>query len=290
MLPIYLDKYIQPVTTLTNSNVITNVLRLDEMNNTMPGNKFFKLKYALQEALQLSATTIVSYGGVWSNHIAALAAACKQLKLQCIGYVRSDEKLMTTTLQIAKENGMQIEYCTRADYKTIKTKQGLQPNGQYYIPEGGASENGVRGTSEILQLQNLKNFTHIVTAIGTGTTFAGLVNAALQHQKVIGINALKGGFIQQNDIMHLLQKNNWEVINDFHFGGFAKYDNELINFMNIFYKKNNIPTDVVYTSKVFYAVNALFQQNYFGQDANILVIHTGGLQGNKSLTKETLCF
>jgi 1-aminocyclopropane-1-carboxylate deaminase len=290
MLPLLLDNYIEPIVGLHNNNVDISVLRLDKISVAMSGNKYFKLKYLLQEAVAVQATTIVSYGGVWSNHIAALAAVCKQLQLQSIGYIRSDEALTTTTLQKAKANGMQLIYCTRAEYALIKTKQGLQQNKHYYIPEGGATTLGVKGASEIMQLQSIHKYTHIITAMGTGTTFAGIVQAALPHQKIIGINALKGGFIQKQDIEHYLTNNNWEVLNDFHWGGFAKYNNALIEFMNTFYITTKIETDIVYTAKVFYAVTQLLEQKYFEQNNNILIIHTGGLQGNQSLTKETLLF
>jgi 1-aminocyclopropane-1-carboxylate deaminase len=289
LLQFEINNFIQPLQ-LQNTDLQIDVLRLDKLHKTINGNKYFKLKYALQEAQQLQAKKIISYGGVWSNHIAALAAACKQLQLPCVGYIRSDEQLITATLQEAAANGMQIVYCTRAEYKAIKKIEGLQTNGNYHIPEGGATILGIKGASEILAIYNLQQYTHIVCAMGTGTTFSGLLQAILPQQKLIGINALKGGFMQRADIENYLTNNNWELINDFHFGGFAKYDATLITFMNSFYQQYTIPTDVVYTAKVFYAVQSLIEAAFFSEASKILIIHTGGLQGNKSLTKETLCF
>ncbi len=266
------------------------VLRLDKMHTEINGNKYFKLKYLLRDAKQLNANCIVSYGGVWSNHIAAMAAACKLLQLPCKAFIRSDEKLMTPTLLKAIENGMQIEFCTRADYKTLKNIEGLQQNGNYHIPEGGASVLGVQGVSEILKFETANSFTHIIVAMGTGTTFAGIVNASKHKQTVIGLNALKGGFIQEKTIAPFLQKNNYEIWNDFHFGGFAKYDATLIQFIINSFEVYNLPTDIVYTAKVFFALQQKIKENYFDKSSNVLVVHTGGLQGNKSLTKETLGF
>jgi 1-aminocyclopropane-1-carboxylate deaminase len=244
----------------------------------------------LEDAIAKKATKIITYGGVWSNHIAACAATCKLYNIPCLAYIRSDEKYLTPTLQKAMENGMQIEFCTRQIYKEQKTKTGLNAALDYYIPEGGSTILGVKGASEILGIHKLQEYTHIICAVGTGTTFAGLVTASLPHQKVIGINALKGGFVQQQEIQGYLKKSNWEVLADFHFGGFAKYTDELIGFMNTFYEATTIPTDLVYTAKLFYAVKILLQQAYLDKKAKLLVIHSGGLQGNHSLTKGTLVF
>jgi 1-aminocyclopropane-1-carboxylate deaminase len=285
-----LNSLLQTVELKVNSTSYTlHILRLDLIHEQVSGNKSFKLKYHLLEAQKLNAKKIVTFGGVWSNHVIATAAACNLNNIPCKAFIRSDEKIETAMLQNAKKLGMEIEYCSRELYKNWKNKTGLIED-EYYIPEGGATSFGVQGCHGILLLNNLPYFSHIICPIGTGTTFAGIVQASLPSQIVVGINALKGGFSQEKDIDKYLTKTNWEVINDFHFGGFAKHTPELIQFMNHFYTHTKIPSDIVYTSKMFYAIQSLIKTNYFTKNDKILAIHTGGLQGNKSLTESTLIF
>jgi 1-aminocyclopropane-1-carboxylate deaminase len=290
MLPLSLNHLLQKINTTPYDNA--TVLRLDLIDETISGNKLFKLQYYLEEAIQNNSTTIVSFGGVWSNHIIATAALCKMYNLKSIGYIRSDEHLMTGTLQKAISYGMQIEFLTRAQYKAAKDKTGIDAvnKDHYYIAEGGLSLMGIKGAATILNIDNLAQFSHIMCCIGTGTTFAGMVNASLTHQQIIGINALKGGFFQFSSIKEFLNKNNYEIMNNYHFGGFAKYTNELLEFMNNWYQQTTIPTDIVYTAKLFWAYESLQNQNYFTEKDNILIIHSGGLQGNQSLPQNSLQF
>jgi 1-aminocyclopropane-1-carboxylate deaminase/D-cysteine desulfhydrase-like pyridoxal-dependent ACC family enzyme len=247
-----------------NRKTTASVLRLDKMDPVVSGNKWFKLKYQIRDARAMGCREIVSYGGVWSNHILATAAACNSLSLQSRAYIRNDEK---------NRSGMDAS----------------DPE-KYFIPEGGLSALGVQGAAEILQLNGLKKFTHILCAVGTGTSFAGLVNAALPHQKIIGINCLKGGSFQLPALTPFLKQQNFEIYNDYHFGGFAKMNSDLIQLMNQWYSETGIPSDFVYTGKLFFGLTDLLQKGRINENANLLLIHSGGLQGNRSLENGILRF
>jgi 1-aminocyclopropane-1-carboxylate deaminase len=268
------------------------VLRLDEIHKAVSGNKWFKLKYFLLAAVKHNCSTIITYGGVWSNHIIATAAACNLMQLKCIAYIRSDESLVTKTLQHAKDLGMQVKFITRQEYKLQKNNTGVNTYNlqEFYIPEGGLNEEGIKGATEILNFDCLHKYTHIMCPIGTGTTFAGLVNRSLKTQKVIGINALKGGSFQIDALKPFLLNHNFTIINDYHFGGFAKCNQVLIDFMNSWYTKTKIPTDFIYTAKMFFGLMDLMQKDFFKNNDSILMVHTGGLQGNLSLAEKDLIF
>jgi 1-aminocyclopropane-1-carboxylate deaminase len=290
MLPIRLNHLLQKID--IPQQVRSSVLRLDLIDTTISGNKLFKLQYYIEDAINNKCTTIITFGGVWSNHIIATAALCKKYQLNCIGYIRSDENLMTATLVQAKAYGMQLIFCTRTAYKELKYKTGVNSDKEntYYIGEGGLSVLGVKGASNILNIDELSQFTQILCCVGTGTTFAGIVNASLPHQQIIGINALKGGSFQLEEIKPYLKNNNYKIMNEYHFGGFAKYTNALIDFMNNWYQQTKIPTDIVYTAKLFWGYFSLVENQYFTEKDNILIIHSGGLQGNQSLSQNILKF
>ena len=155
--------------------------------------------------------------------------------------------------------------------------------GYYIIPEGGAGLPGEKGAGEILNLVEKTAFTHITCAIGTATMFKGILKLIDPQQQLIGIPVLKG-------LEKVSTQKNYNIIYDYHFGGYAKYTNDLLVFMNDFYKKTSIPTDFVYTAKLCYAIFDLIEKNNFPENSNILIIHSGGLQGNQSLPKGTLIF
>jgi 1-aminocyclopropane-1-carboxylate deaminase len=274
------------------NEISVSVLRLDKLDTYINGNKWFKLKYLLQDAKKQHCDHIVSFGGVWSNHIIALAAACKILQLKSTAFIRSDEKLWTTTLQKAKDLGMHIEFADRAMYAAVKHNTGVNPQKtkEYYIAEGGNSLLGVQGAAEMMDINELDTFNHIICPVGTGTTFAGILNKLKEHQKCIGINALKGGSFQEKTINEYSTNTNYEMINTYHFGGFARYTDVLLSFMRDWYTQTQIPTDIVYTGKMFFGLNDMLEKKYFGKEAKILVIHTGGLQGNASLPNGLLNF
>ena len=272
-----------------------DVLRLDMVHPIVSGNKWFKLKFHLQNALVQNKKTMASYGGAYSNHIIALAYACHAEGLKSVGIIRGQKpREMSATLRSAENFGMQLIFVSREDFKH-KNKLEQEFDGDYYwINEGGYSTEGMMGASEILSVADTTNYSHIICSCGTGTMIAGLINAALPHQKIIGINALKGHMGLENDIKNLLPKNkqqrNFNILNEYHFGGYAKHTTALIDWMKELWQQENLPTDIVYTSKLLYAVKDLCNQNTFAKNSRLLIIHSGGLQGNLSLPLNTLPF
>ena len=269
-----------------------NVLRLDKLHPVVSGNKWFKLQLQLQKAIKKSYTSITTFGGAYSNHIVATAFACQKMDLKCVGIIRGDEpKALNHTLLAAKKFGMQLQFVTREIYAN---KQQLFANtNMYYINEGGYAVLGAKGISEICQWID-KSYTHIVCAVGTGTMMAGLIKGALPHQKVVGISALKGNTALLQDVKALLtekeKQKQFEIVHDYHFGGYAKHPQSLITWMNDLYQQHQLPTDIVYTGKLLFGVTDLQKQAYFAPNSKIMVIHSGGLQGNLSLPIDTLVF
>jgi 1-aminocyclopropane-1-carboxylate deaminase len=274
---------------------VTDVLRLDLLHPHLSGNKWFKLKYALAEAKAKGCTRIVTFGGSFSNHIVATACACRLAGIASKGIIRGEAgNTPTHSLQLATAYGMEITFMPRTEYRALR-ENGFQlavSDNDYLLPEGGATADGARGAKEILNFALAENYTHIFCAIGTGTTAAGLLQAMRPDQQLVCINVLKGGSFQQEAIIRLsgLPANNLQIRNEFHFGGYARYTNLLVDFMNEFYRQTCIPSDIVYTGKLFFALNHITQQELNNNDTRILVIHSGGLQGNASLPKGTLIF
>jgi len=280
--------------TLFNSYAI-DVLRLDLIHPVVSGNKWFKLKYAIQAALQLNKKAIATFGGAYSNHIVAAAYACKQAGLQSIGIIRGEKSTTPSpTLQAAQQYGMQLHFVSREAFKNKETCKQSFDVGTYCINEGGYSTEGMLGASEILQVIDTSSYTHIICSCGTGTMMAGLINAALPHQSIIGISALKGHTGLESDIKKLLpqhkQQQPFTLFHDYHFGGYAKHPPILIDWMKQLWQQENLPTDIVYTSKLLYAVKDLCTKNSFDKNSKLLIVHSGGLQGNQSLPINTLPF
>jgi 1-aminocyclopropane-1-carboxylate deaminase len=281
----------------TKLGATVDVLRLDVMHPIVSGNKWFKLKYYLKDAQEKQYNKIVTFGGAYSNHIVATAFVSNNIGFKSIGIIRGEKpKIFSHTLQQAKEYGMELIFTNREDYKNkISLKSNYSSKEYYTISEGGCGKLGVKGAKEILSnVDDLESYTHIICACGTGTMIAGIIESSQANQKVIGINILKGYLQMKNDIVDLLEDNfknkEFEILNDYHFGGYAKSPEKLINWMNYFWQKEKIPTDKVYTAKLFYAVEDLILKQYFTKNSKLLVIHCGGLQGNLSLPKGTLLF
>lgn len=281
------------LTSLSHGQVNTAVLRLDELHSVVSGNKWFKLRFYLEEAQELGKTTIASFGGAYSNHIAALAYSCKELGLHSVGFIRG-ENTISPTLKAATEQGMQLHFVNSELYKyKNQIKKEFAHKDWYFINEGGYGKTGAKGAATILDIADFSKYTHIIGAVGTGTMLAGMVLAALPHQKIIGISVLKNNFSLAEEIASLLpeeKKHAFSLLHDYHFGGYAKHPTALINFMNNLFEQEQLPTDIVYTGKLLYAVTDLLNHGYFGATANVLMIHSGGLQGNQSLPKGTLIF
>ncbi|AFL83949.1 1-aminocyclopropane-1-carboxylate deaminase [Belliella baltica DSM 15883] len=265
------------------------IKRLDQVHPLASGNKFFKLKYNLERAISENHDTILTFGGAYSNHIYATAAAAKSLGLHSIGIIRGEETLpLNPTLASAKENGMRVDYVDREAYRR-KTEpeflQALQEKfGNFYlIPEGGNNAEAIKGTSEILEEKD-SEFTHITCSIGTGGTFTGLVNSIEEQQTLLGFSSLKGDFIHE-EIKNLLKshqvvsKGKYQILDQFHFGGYGKVNADLIEFVKWFYKEFEIVLEPIYTGKMIYGLFEMIKNKTIESNSKILIIHTGGLQG-----------
>jgi 1-aminocyclopropane-1-carboxylate deaminase len=276
----------QNITYELPNGISLEIKREDLLHPFISGNKFRKLKYNLLQAKAENQETVLTFGGAYSNHIAAVAYAGKEQGFKTIGVIRGDElgdKIAeNTTLQFAQECGMQFDFVTREAYR-LKTEPDFIANlkqkfGSFYlVPEGGTNEYAIKGCEEILTEEDAK-FDYVCCAVGTGGTISGIINSALPHQKVLGFPALKGDFLK-DEIRKFASKENWELITDYHFGGYGKVNEELIQFINRFYEQTGIPLDPIYTGKMVFGVIDLIQKNYFPNNSKILLIHTGGLQG-----------
>ena len=234
-----------------------DILRLDLIHPLYGGNKYFKLKYNLQKAKSSGLSTILTFGGAHSNHIYATAAACKEFGLNSIGIISGENNKIeqSSTLRFAINNGMQLHFISREQYKN-KTEENFRGElkkkfGNFYlIPEGGSNYEGVKGCTEILT-QELKNYEYVFCAGGTAATFSGIKISANKNQNIIGISVLKG----ENKLMEDANKwlelfnsdkistvesgiiNHSTILNEYHFGGYAKYAEQLIDFKKDFEKK-----------------------------------------------------
>ena len=276
---------------LTTKGIELFVKREDTIHPFVSGNKFRKLKYNIEEAKQQEKDTLLTFGGAFSNHIAATAAAGKMAGLKTIGIIRGDElgrdlaKTLSQneTLRNAYENGMQFKFVSREAYRN-KTSEAFinqlkKEFGDFYlVPEGGTNALAVQGCEEILTNEDEK-FGYICCAVGTGGTISGLINSAKNHQKVIGFPALKGDFLV-DEIKPFVSKNNhWSIQNEYHFGGYGKYTEELIRFINEFKEQTGVLLDPIYTGKMLFGILDLVAKDMFPRNSKILAIHTGGLQG-----------
>lgn len=274
-----------------------SVLRLDLIHPVISGNKWFKLKQYLIDARQVQASTIVSFGGAYSNHIVATACAAANDGFASIGIIRGEEPVVySQSLRDATDYGMKLVFLSRSDYNERKRNPDIswltKEAECYVIPEGGMGENGVLGAAEIWKLiDDPAAFTDIVVAVGTGTTAAGIISGALPGQRITGISAMKNNNALQSEIEALLNRSNkdgFRIIHDYHFGGYGKHTPELLYWMNQFYHMSTIPLDFVYTGKMMFGVFDLIEKGYFSAGAKILAIHTGGIQGNRSLPDDAL--
>ncbi len=282
----------------SNAGVDMYVLRLDLMHPWVNGNKWFKLKYNLLEAKEKNFTTLLTFGGAYSNHIYATAAAGNLFGFRTIGVIRGEERLpLNPTLSFAVQQGMELVYLNREMYRQRNTpalQEYLQQRfGEVFIiPEGGSNLNGVRGCTEII-IGDAIACNHICVACGTATTLAGIALSLHQRQRAIAFPVLKNGSFLAQDIESLLTNYltsdlhtpynspaSWELMCDYHFGGYAKVNDELLLFSQQFTQEHGIPLDYVYTAKMFYGVMDLLKQRFFCKGDRLLLVHTGGLQGN----------
>jgi len=267
-----------------SGGVALYIKRADLIHPLISGNKWWKLKYNLQKAVALGKP-VLTFGGAYSNHLVATAVACKASNLKSIGIVRGEAAIPANpSLAIALQHDMTLKYVSRDLFKKKNSKSFInnleKEFGEFFlIPEGGTNQLAVKGVSEMLTLKE-KEFGYICCSVGTGGTLTGLINAANAGTKVVGFSSLKGSF-SEKDVRELLDRFDltpnceWEIINDYHFGGYARYNNKLIEFINNF----SIPLDPIYTGKMFYGIYDLMEKGYFKKGSRVLAIHTGGLQG-----------
>ncbi len=287
---------VQPLPHFSSGDVQTDILRLDLLHPVVSGNKWFKLKYYLAEALAGNYHTLASFGGAYSNHIVATAFAAREAGLASIGYIRGEETTpLSPTLRNAMEYGMKLEYVSREAFRNTESiMAATTDNGIYWIREGGFGTLGAKGAADILSVTDTSGYSHIICAVGTGTMLAGLVQAALPHQQLVGISVLKNHFGLEGEVRSLLPQKepraSFTIEQDFHFGGYAKHPQDLIRFMQDLWAREQLPTDIVYTSKLLFAIRQLLDLAYFPAGSRLLLIHSGGLQGNASLPAGTLPF
>ncbi|MBU3744067.1 MAG: pyridoxal-phosphate dependent enzyme, partial [Sediminibacterium sp.] len=277
---------IQPLRKFFYGPIPVDVLKLHEIHPIVSGNKWYKLRYYLEEATVGGYNAVITRGGPYSNHLVATAFAAKEVGLKSYGLVRGYQPpQLSSTLQDAIAYGMQLYFTgynnTSDDAAFVNTIQ----NG-FYIPEGGMGVTGIRGAATILSEHTIAEYTHIIVAAGTGTMVAGVTIAAMPHQKVMGISVLKNAPAPINEIAGWLQTMNHtrmpEILH-FPYGGYAKLNNAVVETMHTCWEQEKLPLDFVYTGKLFTAVKELLHQNYFPPDSNLLLVHSGGLQGNRSL-------
>lgn len=286
---------------LKKKEVSLFIKREDLIHSFVSGNKFRKLKYNILEAQRNKKKLLLTFGGAFSNHIFATAVAANINGLKSIGIIRGEElgvdleKTLSqnTTLKIASENGMQFEFISREKFREKSNKDFIdqlkEKYGDFYlIPEGGTNDLAIKGCEEILTKDDSK-FDYICAAVGTGGTISGLINASKTHQEVLGFPALKGDFLK-DEIREFVSKQNWDLKTEYHFGGYAKYNSELIRFINDFSAENSVLLDPIYTGKMLFGILDLIEKNHFKKGTKILAIHTGGIQGidgfNQKLQKK----
>lgn len=286
---------IQPINKFWYKNKVAalDMLRLDQIHPIISGNKWYKLRLNMAHAIEHKYKTIVTFGGGYSNHLIATAFAANKFGIPSVGIIRGKYERLTPTLEACKAEGMELIFVSQEDYKNKHQPDWAKSMATHFdeifiIPEGGANEWGRAGAGLIDRFVK-DSYTHIAVSVGTGTTLIGLRNSLKDSQTVMGFAPMKqGSYLKDYIGEHLKpEKNkNWALYDQWHFGGFGKWSEEQIAFMNEFYKDNQIPLDVVYTSKMMYGIREMLTDNFFSVSDRVLCIHSGGLQGNVSVADD----
>ncbi|MEP2281020.1 pyridoxal-phosphate dependent enzyme [Maribacter sp.] len=284
---------------LAEKQVTLVIKREDLLHPFISGNKYRKLKYNLLAAQAENQHTILTFGGAYSNHIAATAYAAKEKGFKAIGVIRGEELESSwktnATLKKAYDDGMRFKFISRSDYREKESDVFIDDLrnefGQFYlVPEGGTNDLAIKGCEEIITKKD-KEFDFICSSVGTGGTVSGLIKSSFLHQKVLGFSALKGGFLN-DEIEKLVDNQRWQLVTDYYFGGYAKTSEELIHFINTFKEITSIPLDPIYTGKMIFGLFDMIKHDTFAVGTKIMAIHTGGLQGiagmNSVLKKKNL--
>jgi len=276
----------QPLKLDPKFNIQLVIKREDQIHPIISGNKYRKLKYNLAEAKTQGFKTLLTFGGAFSNHIVAVAEVGKEFGFKTVGVIRGEELVdkieENPTLKFAQHAGMIFKFVTREAYRNKTSKKfidGLKVEfGNFYrIPEGGTNALAIKGCEEILTEED-NDFDFICCSVGTGGTISGLINCSKDGQQILGFSALKGDFLKE-DIGKFVEKKNWQLITEYHFGGYAKINEALISFINEFKSNYQIPLDPIYTGKMMFGIFDMTETGIFPKGSKILAIHTGGLQG-----------
>lgn len=262
------------------------LIKREDLNHPLvSGNKWWKLKYNLEEAKKQNTKTLLTFGGAYSNHIFATAAAAHELGFESIGIIRGEETLaLNDTLSFAQAQGMKLHYVSRETYRK-KTETGFidqlrQQFGNFYlIPEGGTNALAIKGVTEFARSLG-GDFDYVCCPVGTGGTLAGIITGLPQNKTVIGFSSLKGGAFLQEEVAQWLagESDNWTIATDYHFGGYGKITDQLVSFQKEFTFKHKVALDLIYGSKMMSGVFDRVAKGFFKRGSTILVIHTGGLQ------------
>lgn len=270
-----------------------SMLRLDVIHPEISGNKWYKLKQNILYCLANNISTIITFGGAYSNHLAATAACAKYFGLTSVGIVKGKyaEHKRTHTLQQCEQHGMQLVFVSNEDYSRRNDPDWIASLSKQYkrafiIPEGGANEQGRAGSGEITRYITDK-YSHIAVSVGTGTTYTGIANLLERDKVLYGYAPMKGGeYLNEAIRGKVTNKISHHIYASDAHGGFGKWSDELVYFMNDFYLHNNIPLDIIYMAKMMYTVKQQLLQGVFPYSAKVLCIHTGGLQGNRTVANK----
>lgn len=285
---------LQKVELNSSKNVELYLKREDLIHKTISGNKWRKLKYNLLKAKNDGHHTLLTFGGAYSNHIHATAYAGKLLGFNTIGIIRGEEHLpLNPTLADAVNCGMRIQYIDRVSYRnktdTTFIKNLTNVYGRFYLlPEGGSNNLAVKGCTEIVNDIKI-DYDFIAAACGTGGTLSGIISGLNGDKKIIGVPVLRGAEFLRNDISNYVYNfsnkhyTNWDLKLDYHIGGYAKVNKELIQFIKEFESLNNVNLDPIYTGKLLYAIKDMIIKGEFPGDSKIIAIHSGGLQGIRGM-------
>jgi 1-aminocyclopropane-1-carboxylate deaminase len=291
----YSETPIQPIQSdfLAKSGIKVFVKREDLNHPFVSGNKWWKLKYNLEQAGMKGHQKLLTFGGAYSNHIYATAAAAGALGLESIGIVRGEERLpLNSTLSFARSQGMRLNYISREAYRKKSEPEFIEDLkkkfGDFYlIPEGGTNKYSIKGCEEWAKKLQEIEFDYLCLPVGTGGTMAGLI-AGLNAKNIIGFSALKEGEFLNEEIKKLVldytgkEFSNWRIETEYHFGGYAKSNHVLKSFIRSFDQDHSVALDEVYTGKMMFGILDCIRQNKFERETTILALHTGGLQGRIS--------
>lgn len=291
LLPSPLQKIEIPL--LLEKDIKLYIKRDDLIHPKVSGNKYRKLKYNLSEIKKNGKSKVITFGGAFSNHIYAVAAACYYEGLTSIGIIRGELDLQNPTLKYCKNVGMELIAVSRNSYKAKEDSPEIQAICSKYpdaviIPEGGTNQFAIQGVSEIIdeiELSVMPIPDIIVLASGTGGTTAGLLSSDRLNSRILSFSALKTDYLK-DEILKLINYKNahrLDVKTDYHFGGYGKWTEELLTFIADFEKETLVPLDHVYNGKAMYGLMDLIEKDIFSRGTNILYLHTGGLQGKDGL-------